>query len=127
MSRYVKLNMNPEHNDEPDCTIRAICLLLDKSWDAVYLEVCAEGFNMKRMPFTDKVWSSYLTKENCVRYRLPDTCPMCYTVFDFAMEHPKGQFLVKVDSHVVAVVDGYYYDTWDSGNETALYYWRKER
>ena len=67
MSRYVKLNMNPEHNDEPDCTIRAICLLLDKSWDAVYLEVCAEGFNMKRMPFTDKVWGSYLKKENCVR------------------------------------------------------------
>lgn len=118
--------MNPEFNDDSDCTVRAICLLLDKSWDAVYLELCAEGFNMKRMPINDKVWGSYLVKEGCKRYRLPNTCPMCYTVNDFAIDYPKGEYLVKVDSHVVAVVNGYYYDTWDSGNEVALYYWKKE-
>lgn len=27
---------------------------------------------------------------------------------------------------VVAVVDGDYYDAWDSGNEIPLYYWRKD-
>lgn len=126
MSRYIPLNMNPESNDDSDCTIRAICLLLDKSWDEVYLGVCAEGFNMKRMPINDKVWGSYLFKEGCKRYRIPDTCPMCYTVNDFAIDHPKGQYLVKVDSHVVAVVNGHYYDTWNSGDQIALYFWRKE-
>ena len=127
MNLYRYLNMNPEFHDEPDCTIRAICLLLNKDWETIYWGVCTEGAKQKRMPVTDSVWGEYLIKNNCKRYRVPDYCPHCYTVADFAFEHPVGCFLVKVNEHVVAVVDGYYYDTWDSGNEIVLFYWRKEK
>lgn len=36
-----------------------------------------------------------------------------------------GRYLLALDQHVVAVVDGDYYDTWDSGNEIPIYYWMK--
>ena len=45
---------------------------------------------------------------------------------DFAAEHPSGTYILALSGHVVCVMDGDYYDTWDSGGEVPLYYWRKE-
>jgi len=44
------------------------------------------------------------------------------TVKSFALSHPKGKYVVSVARHAVAVVDGVYYDTWDSGYKS-LYGW----
>ena len=55
---------------------------------------------------------------------MPNTCPDCYTVDDFCHEHQTGKYLLALFEHVVAVVDGYYYDTWDSGRKVVLYYWK---
>ena len=126
MSRYRYLNANPDGNDTTDCTIRAISLLLNKDYDDVYIGLFTEGLVKHLMPTEDVVWSTYLEKNSCQFVRLPSACPYCYTVNDFAKEFNIGRYLVKVDGHVVAVVDGYYYDTWNSGNEVVLYYWRKE-
>jgi hypothetical protein len=41
--------------------------------------------------------------------------------------HPTGYYLLALDEHVVAVRNGYYYDTWDSGDMIVLYYWEKEK
>lgn len=46
------------------------------------------------------------------------------TVDSFAKEHPTGTFIVKVAHHVVAVVDGKYYDTWDSGHKSLYGYYQ---
>lgn len=32
---------------------------------------------------------------------------------------------ILIDGHVVCVQDGYYYDSWDSGNEIPIYYWER--
>ena len=40
--------------------------------------------------------------------------------------YPHGTYVLATNNHVVAVVDGNYYDTWDSGDETPIYVWRKE-
>ena len=61
------------------------------------------------------------------RFIIPDTCPDCYTIKSFCSDHPKGEFIAATGSHVVAVVDGDYYDTGDSGNEVPVYYWKKEK
>ena len=127
MTNFRYLNLNPYGNDTEDCTIRAISLFLDQSWDETYLGVVEEGFIQKKMPSTNDVWREYLYKRGCRRTRLPNYCPDCYTVNDFCEDFPYGDYLVKVEGHVVAVVDGCYYDTWDSGDEIALYYWKKER
>ena len=38
------------------------------------------------------------------------------TIDSFAKTHKTGVYICKVAHHVVAVVDGKYYDTWDSGD-----------
>ena len=126
MNRFRYLNVNPDKILVPDCTIRAITVLTGKTWDEVYDGVCAEGKLMHNMPSSNSVWSSYLHKLGYIRTPLPDTCPYCYTVDEFCHDHPKGKYLLALYEHVVAVVDGYYYDTWDSGNMTVLYFWEKE-
>lgn len=46
---------------------------------------------------------------------------------DFASEHPMGAFILSMPGrHVVAVVDGTIFDSWDSGGEVPVYYWTKE-
>ena len=57
---------------------------------------------------------------------MPNMCPPCYTVKDFCKDHPVGTYILATGSHVVTVVDGNYYDTWDSGTEVPIYYWKKE-
>jgi hypothetical protein len=78
------------------------------------------------MPHANVVWGEYLYKQGFRKGAIPDTCPNCYTVRAFCADNPIGTFLLATGSHVIAVIDGNYYDTWDSGNEVPIYYWRKE-
>lgn len=88
--------------------------------------VCLQGFLMHEMPSTNSVWSQYLYGCGYRRTSLPDTCPICYTVKDFCQDFPIGKYMLALNGHVVAVIDGNYYDTWDSGDEIPLFYWRKD-
>ena len=45
-------------------------------------------------------------------------------ILEFVKEYPKGRYLLKLPGHVVGVIDGEYHDTFDSGGETPIYYWR---
>jgi hypothetical protein len=60
------------------------------------------------------------------KFYLPDTCPDCYTIRQFCRDNPIGKFIVGTGTHVVAVLDGNYYDTWDSGDEVPISLWKKE-
>lgn len=123
---YRYLNVNPRHQDTGDCVIRAISVLMNQSWSWTYFMICLQGFLMYRMPSTNSVWSQYLYGCGYRRTSLPDTCPDCYTVKEFCQDFPNGRYLLALDGHVVAVIDGDYYDTGDSGNEVPLFYWRKD-
>lgn len=81
---------------------------------------------MADMPSGNSVWGAYLKQKGFRRYIIPDTCPDCYTVADFASDHPEGTYILALSDHVVAVKGGDYWDTWDSGNEVPIYYWKKE-
>lgn len=54
---------------------------------------------------------------------MAETCPDCYTVQDFCEEYSEGTYLVAIGDHVVTVIDGDYYDAWDSGNEIPISYY----
>lgn len=124
---FVFYNPNPYEEFTGDCVIRALSKLLDQSWEWTYFMVCLQGFLMARMPSTNSVWGEYLYNHGYRRTPIPNTCPICYTVKDFCYDHPHGRYLLALDGHVVAVIDGKYYDTGDSGNEIPLFYWRKEQ
>lgn len=126
MNRFIFYNANPERKLVIDCTVRAISFLTGLDWDTVYDGICEEGKRQHNMPSSNVVWSSYLRRLGYIRTPLPSICPICYTVKDFCEMHPIGYYLLALDEHVVAVRNGYYYDTWDSGDMIVLYYWRKE-
>lgn len=106
--------------------MRALSKVLGQDWERTYIELCLQGFVMSDMPSADHVWGGYLKTKGFKRSAIPDTCPDCYTVRDFCDEHPSGRFVVSIPGHVVAVVNGEYHDTWDSGDEVPTYYWYKE-
>lgn len=122
---HIFYNPNPGKDFTIDCVVRAISKLMDMDWNTTYLKLAAQGFEDKSMPTADKVWGHYLRRNGYRKYIIPDTCPDCYTVASFAEDHPVGRYLVKTHEHVVAVVDGNYYDTFDSGYEVPIYYWER--
>ena len=74
---------------------------------------------------SNAVFGSILRQHGFKRAIIPNDCPDCYTVRDFCYDHPSGIYVVGSDTHVVAVVDGAYIDTFDSGSLTPVYYWYK--
>lgn len=120
---YIKSNINPQNKQVGDCVIRAISTALNQEWERTYIELAIQGFMMSDMPSSDDVWNEYLKAKGLKRYIVPDTCPNCYTVRQFADEHPTGIYVVFVGQHVVVVIDGNYIDTWDSGDRVPIYYW----
>ena len=123
---YVQMNPNPYGARVGDCVIRATAIATGVSWERAYVEVALQGFLMGDMPSANHVWSAYLQSKGFVRKVIPDTCPDCYTVKAFVTDNPKGVYILATGSHVVAVIDGNYYDAWDSGEETPVYYFSKE-
>ena len=123
---WIEQNPNPDGKRVGDCAVRAIALALDVDWDSAYLMIVVQGFIMKDMPSSNAVWGALLKRNGFRRYAIPDTCPDCYTVEDFANDHRHGIFVVGTGSHVVTVRDGHVMDSWDSSSEIPQYYWFKE-
>lgn len=123
---FVFYNPNPAGKQVGDCSVRAIAKATGQSWDETYTGLCVQGLAMFDMPSANSVWGAYLRQRGFTRYVIPNTCPDCYTVAEFATDHPRGVYVLALSGHVVCVVDGQYHDTWDSGNEIPLFYWEKE-
>ena len=126
MAEYRFYNPNPDSLRVGDCVIRAICAVTGQEWDTTYTGAALQGYILKDMPSANHVWRAYLKSKGFRREIIPDTCPDCYTVADFANEHPKGKYVLGTGSHAVAVVDGTILDTWDSRGEVPIYYYYKE-
>ena len=126
MWRY--LNLNPRGIHTGDCVVRACAFATGQSWDQTYEELCDEGFERKEMPSWNSTWWAFLERRGFHRHIIPDRCPYCYTVADFAADHPYGTFVLFIPGnvgHVVALDRGDWFDTWDSGQEIPLAYWQK--
>lgn len=122
---YIFYNPNPANRVAGDCTIRAISKITRDSWDDTYLDIALKGFIVKDMMSANYTWERYLHDIGFEKTLLPQ-CPYCYTVRAFCYDHPYGEYILGTGSHVVAVIDGNYYDAWDSGNEIPLYYWKRK-
>lgn len=127
---YVNYNPNPQGLSVGDCVIRAVSKATGLSWEQTYIRIMIYGFMMSDMPSANRVWREYLKDNGFVKYLIPDYCPNCYTVSEFCKDHPDGTYILGIDGynsgHVVTVIDGNYYDNWDSGQEIPDFYWRKE-
>ena len=126
MSRWRKYNPNPAGRAVGDCAVRAVAAALGVDWETAYAMIANNGYLMGDMPSSNSVWGAVLRQNGFHRYSLPNTCPDCYTIEQFAEDHPDGVYVVGTGEHVVTVMNGQILDAWDSSDEIPVYYWHKE-
>ena len=122
---YVYYNPNPVAARVGDCAVRAISKVLNISWEDAYAKLAVNAFRMGDMPSSNAVIASVLRMNGFYRENLPNFCPDCYTVADFARNNPVGTYVLGTGQHVVAIVDGDWFDSWDSRDEVPQYFWTK--
>lgn len=129
---YIHYNDNPGSLNVGDCVIRAISLALNYNWFMVHDELSFLSRKMLDMPSSNRVWKTYLKEKGLIETYIENKCPNCFTVEQFTKMHPVGTFILSTceytkaegilvtGTHVVTVIDGNYYDTWDSGGDIPL-------
>ena len=102
-----------------DCQVRALCKALELTWLEAFdltIPLCRKlqtytifDCDLKKTKEAmETLGFSYTGISNTTGSKRP-------TVDEFAKEHKSGTYIVTVSRHVVAVKDGKYFDTWDSG------------
>ena len=120
---WKKFNPNPTGRYVQDCSIRAVSAALGVSWDTASDMIYRMAKSMGTTTPDDAAWGAVLRQNGFYRAAIPNTCPDCFTVKDFCLAHPKGVYVLKTSGHVVTVIDGQAWDTWDSTREVPQYYW----
>lgn len=120
---WIRANPNPEQKEVPDCVIRAISIALNQPWLQTFDELCSVARADYNMPSADNVWGHYLYLKGFEPFLLPDHCPKCITIDLFTRYFPHGTFIIGTGSHAVAIIEGNYYDSWDSGSEICSFFW----
>jgi len=118
--RWKEFNPNPKERNIGDCTLRSYCAAFGISWDKAFdiaSRVAKENSSMIQY-VADKV----LVEEfNCVvdeKYNKKTVKSKDrIKVNEFALSHPYGTYILHVPKHQVTVVNGEYWDSWDSGDK----------
>lgn len=129
---FIHYNDNPLGLEVGDCVIRAISTALGYNWFMVHDELCFLSRKMADMPSSNRVWKEYLRSLGLREQLVDNECPNCLTVDRFSKMNNKGTYIVSTceftkandivvsGTHLVAIIDGNYYDTWDSGADIPL-------
>ena len=122
---YSHYNPNPQGNRVGDCVVRAISKAMGNSWEDAYIDLTIQGYIMGDLLSSNGVWGAYLKAKGFVRDIIPADCPDCYSIEDFANEHPDGVYVLGTGTHAVCVENGTIYDAWDSSMEKPIYFYYK--
>ena len=122
---YKFYNANPLKMRTEDCSVRTISKILNISWDEAYDMLAEMAKGMAVMPSDKNVTSAVLRMNGFYRENLPNFLQDGYTVRDFAQDNPHGIYVLCTDNHVVPLIKGTYYDTFDSGDEDVQWFWTK--
>lgn len=124
---FQAFNLNPSMKNIHDCVIRAIAFITKETWADIYLRLCMIGFDLRLMPDSDRTWQTYLISNGFIKYAAPNDCPDCITIRDYVNAHDQGDYILVAEGHMVAVSDGVYYDTFDTGDYIVNTIWMKGR
>lgn len=123
---FVEYNPNPTGRRVEDCAIRAVSKALNTDWETAYAKLSLNGYSMGNLPNADEVIGALMRTNGFYKKSIPNTCPDCYSIKEFADDNREGTFLLGTGGHVVALYNGDIYDTWDSSDLVPLYVWYKE-
>lgn len=123
---YKYFNNNPlGRRTVGDCSVRAVSKALGISWDEAHDMLADMSKQMGTIMNDNDVISAVLRMNGFYRENLPCTTRDCYTVREFAMDNPIGTYVVGTGSHVVCIINGNFFDSWNSGDESIMYFWTK--
>lgn len=126
MSMYISYNPNPQEKRTDDCVVRMLTKALNVDWETASIYAVIQQIRDADIFTKNYVWGNLLLRNGYTRHAIPDTCPSCYTVKDFCRDHALGMFVLGTGDHTLMVVDGDYYDSFDSGEMVPIVYYRKE-
>ena len=110
-----------------DCVIRAFAKTENKTWVEVFDELAPIARELQCLMNNKPCYQEYLKRKGYeyvgVSNKKGTKRP---TVSSFALAHKTGAYVTIAANHVVAVVDGRFYDTWDSGQKSLDGYWIKK-
>lgn len=116
----------PNKNQAPDCSIRALTKLLDKDWFVVFDYLVGIARKNQDVLISTSTFEEMLSDFNYQKYSFTrkGTKPR---LREFAKEHNKGKYFCYVRSgytmHCVCLDNGDWYDSWDSGDCKMVSYW----
>ena len=119
---WIRMNANPEQKRVGDCVVRAIAVATGNTWETVYDAMHRYGRFEYDMPNSNEVWGRLLYDMGFDPFILPDACPECVTVREFARYFPVGTYIIGTGQHAVCVIDGDWIDTFDSGEMVPAYF-----
>lgn len=123
---YIHYQPNPQGKRTDDCVIRALTKALSVDWDTASIYAIIQQIRDSDIYTKNYVWGNLLIRNGFSKHHLPDTCPNCYTVKEFCNDNRMGMYVVGTGDHVLTVIDGDYYDSFDSGDMVPIVYYRKE-
>ena len=114
---YKFYNANAHGNFVNDCTVRAISLAENKTWDETYRELSflaqKNGIILDDVNFIEPLLDS----------RYERVCFIEKTVGEFAEEHPIGVYLITMKGHITCCMNGVIYDTFDCSHSRMWCAW----
>lgn len=122
--QYYQPNKKDLKDEYGDCVIRCLTKAFDKSWLSIFDDLQPLSRELQ-VPFnTRPCYEKYLDGKGCIYYGISNKKGTKRpTVLSFAKEHKTGTYILRVAHHLVTVVNGIYYDTWDCGSKSLYGYW----
>lgn len=111
---YVYYNANPKGRIINDCTIRAISLAMNISWEEAYYDLskyaCEQCLMLDDVNYIDNYLSNRFDMV-CFKKKSIEL-----TVGDFVKKYNKGTYLITLSGHITCCIDGIIYDTFNPSN-----------
>lgn len=115
---YKYYNANTHNNFVDDCTIRAISLAEDLTWNEAYYKLSnlarKSGLMMDDVNFIEDYLDDRYKRE----------CSEKTSVGDFVNKHSKGIYLITMPNHITVSVNGTIFDTFDCSDRIMRCAWR---
>jgi hypothetical protein len=124
--KYYQPNEMDLKDNYGDCAIRCLCKAEKKTWLEMY-DLMWKLSREIQSPMNNKYGFEHIVKSLGYQYygisnKKGSKRP---TIDEFASQHKEGTYICVVANHYVAVEDGLFYDTWDSGRKSMYGYWKK--
>lgn len=104
------LNKNPLGRRVNDCTVRAISLATNKTWDETFRILGefarAQAIMPDEVTYIDEYLSRHYNRVCGCRHEK-------ITVGEFVKRNPMGVYLITMSGHITCAIDGCIYDTFD--------------